>query len=275
MGRSVRTGILSTVAVLVVAVGAATYAFGASSTPKARFNPGPGEAQATPTESGRPSTTGEDGRSGSSPSPKPSPSPVGHTGDCPVGKYHAEVERLLAQLGDYGTVTVDGYQSPEDCAAIKKFQERFGIRPVAGKAGPATLDVANRLVNTDLNACDAGSGTTVCVDLTHQTMWVVRDGDVVLGPTPVRTGRAGLTTPAGHFTITEKKKHTVSSYYDAPLPYWQRFVADIGFHETPSYLYEGPGSHGCVNLLPSDAVALWDLTSVGTAVHTFGRKPGT
>jgi lipoprotein-anchoring transpeptidase ErfK/SrfK len=184
------------------------------------------------------------------------------------------VESYLARLGDY-KVTVDGAQSRKDCKAIKLFQRRYGIYPAKGRPGPVTAAVARRLVRTDLDACDAGSAMAVCLDLTHQTMWVVRGGEVVLGPTVVRTGRAGLTTPAGHYSITEKKPRPMSSYYDVPLPYWQRFVRDIGFHQTPSYLHEGPGSHGCVNLLPGDAVALWRLTSVGTRVHSFGRKPGT
>jgi lipoprotein-anchoring transpeptidase ErfK/SrfK len=59
------------------------------------------------------------------------------------------------------------------------------------------------------------------------------------------------------------------------MPYWQQFHRDMGFHETPSYLYQGPGSHGCLNLLRRDAVTLYGLTKRGTPVQIFGRKPGT
>ena len=52
--------------------------------------------------------------------------------------------------------------------------------------------------------------------------------------------------------------------------------AGIGFHETTTYLHNGSiGSHGCVNLLPADAVALWGTTATGTTVKVFGRRPGT
>jgi len=187
------------------------------------------------------------------------------------------VERYLAAHPQFGKVTVDGKQDPTDCAAIKKFQSRYGVRPAVGLAGPVSGRVATRLSKAALNRCQAGSGTTVCLDLTSQTMWVVRNGAVVLGPTPIRTGRAGLATPAGHFQIGNKKRQTISTIYKVPLPYWQQFNADMGFHQTPSYLYEGdsPGSHGCVNLLRRDAIALYGLTKVGTPVHIFGRKPGT
>src|SRR5690606_8587267 len=43
---------------------------------------------------------------------------------CPQGEKQREVERYLAYLGGFGRVTIDGRQSPEDCAAIKKFQRR-------------------------------------------------------------------------------------------------------------------------------------------------------
>lgn len=272
MRRSTHAFALAATAALV-AIAVAGYAFGSEPAPRARFVSGtPGDASTSPSPegSGRPSATGEDGRPTPSPSvSKPAKPP------CPKGPYQRQVESYLAQLGGYEKVTVDGEQSRGDCKAIKRFQRRYGIHPGTGRPGPVTAAVARRLVRTDLHACDTGRGMTVCLDLTHQTMWVVRGGEVALGPTVVRTGRAGLTTPAGHFTITEKKPRPISSYYDVPLPYWQRFVGDIGFHQTPSYLHEGPGSHGCVNLLPGDAVALWRLTSVGTRVHSFGRKPGT
>ncbi|MGH3656888.1 MAG: L,D-transpeptidase family protein [Micromonosporaceae bacterium] len=273
MRRITRMAVCAVVAVTVVALGAATYAFGKEPAAEATFNYATPDTSpsATSDGSGQPSATGEDG------GPDPSPSTTGKDAShgCPTGPKQRKVETHLAAIGGFGPVTVDGEQSAEDCAAIKKFQRRYGITPSKGKAGPTTAYVARRLAATKLDTCKPKAKLTVCVDLTHQTMWVVRDGDVVLGPTPVRTGRPGYATPAGHYKITEKKQRTISSYYDVALPYWQRFVGDIGFHQTPSYLHSEPGSHGCVNLLPRDAVALWKLTSVGTKVHSFGRRPGT
>ena len=37
----------------------------------------------------------------------------------------------------------------------------------------------------------------------------------------------------------------------------------------------GNGSHGCVNLLRSDAKELWKLLPYNSTVHTFGRRSGT
>jgi lipoprotein-anchoring transpeptidase ErfK/SrfK len=240
----------------------------ASTTPAPSQGPSGGQGQPDPTPSTPPS---------SSPSPAKPPVVKRPSGQCAqTGPTQLAVERYLAKHTEFGKVTVDGKQDAVDCATIKKFQARYGIQG-AGLAGPVSGKVVGRLGSAALGKCDAGSGTTVCLDLTSQTMWVERGGAVVLGPVPIRTGRAGLDTPAGHFRIGNKKKSTISTIYKVPLPYWQQFNADMGFHQTPSYLYDGgsPGSHGCVNVLRRDAIALYKLTKVGTPVHIFGRKPGT
>ncbi|TDC79178.1 murein L,D-transpeptidase [Micromonospora sp. KC606] len=203
------------------------------------------------------------------------PKPANKT-RCAQGEHQREVEGYLARLGGFGPVTVDGRQSDADCAAIKKFQQRYDIRPAAGRAGPLTYDVAKRLATTDTSRCDAGSGVTFCVDLTRQTTWVMKGGTVVAGPTVTRTGMSGYATPAGTYRINFRNLKEWSDPYEVWLPYWQRFNGGIGFHETTTYLHNGSiGSHGCVNLLPADAVRWWQLGSVGSRVVLVGRRPGT
>jgi hypothetical protein len=195
--------------------------------------------------------------------------------DCSrTGPAQREVERYLAAHTAYGRVKVDGRQSTADCKAIRKFQGRHGISPSNGYAGPTTRGIVRRLNAAQLSRCR--TGTRVCVDLTSQTMWMVRGGKIVLGPALIRTGKkGGYQTPAGAFRIGTKKRMTTSSYFGTKMPYWQQFHRDMGFHETPSYLHTGPGSHGCINLLRRDAVKLYELTKRGTGVSIFGRKPGT
>ncbi|WNM41480.1 L,D-transpeptidase family protein [Micromonospora halotolerans] len=205
----------------------------------------------------------------------PKPAPSRSTG-CPQGEQQRAVETYLSRLGGFGTLTVDGKQSAADCTAIKKFQLRYGISPASGRAGPTTYDVAKRLASTDTARCRAGSGTTFCVDLTRQTVWAMRGGKVVMGPTVTRTGMSGYATPSGTYSVGGKNMREWSNPYEVWLPYWQRFNGGIGFHETTTYLHNSSiGSHGCVNLLHRDAVRLWELGSVGTRVVVFGRRPGT
>ncbi|MEU8048677.1 MULTISPECIES: L,D-transpeptidase family protein [Micromonospora] len=207
--------------------------------------------------------------------PKPAPKPA--AAGCPLGEHQREVETYLARLGGFGRVTVDGRQSAADCAAIKKFQQRYDIRPAAGRAGPTTYDVAKRLATTDTKRCKAASsGTTFCIDLTRQTTWALRGGKVVWGPTVTRTGMKGYATPAGTFTINYRNIKEWSDPYEVWLPYWQHFTQGMGYHQTTTYLHDKSiGSHGCVNLLPADALRAWELGKVGSRVVLFGRRPGT
>ncbi|WP_422737954.1 L,D-transpeptidase family protein [Micromonospora sp. WMMD729] len=252
-------------------VGAAEQASGASGT-------------SGPAQHGRPTPASPAPRSTTPPPKKttPKPTPTGSkptpttAGGCPQGQHQRAVETYLARLGGFGAVTVDGRQSAADCAAIKKFQKRYGIRPVEGRAGPTTLDVAQRLATTDTSRCKAGTGTTFCVDLTRQTVWAMRGGKVIMAPTVTRTGMSGYRTPAGTYTVNFRNPREWSDPYEVWLPYWQHFTQGMGFHETTTYLHDKSiGSHGCVNLLHADAVRMWELGKVGTRVVLVGRRPGT
>jgi hypothetical protein len=258
-------------------VRAADGATGASASP----TPGQGTVTApVPTVTTRPAGAGPTA-TGSAPveitpsAARTTASPRPYAG-CPQGEYQREVETYLARLGRFGPVTVDGIQSAADCRAIKEFQRRYDIRPPAGRAGPVTRRVAQRLADTDTAKCRAGAGTTFCVDLSLQTVWAMRDGRVAMRPTVTRTGMAGYRTPTGRYTVNFRNLREWSDPYEVWMPYWQRFTGGMGFHETTTYIHNGAiGSHGCVNLLPGDARRLWELGRVGTRVHVFGRRPGT
>ncbi|WP_319464077.1 L,D-transpeptidase family protein [Micromonospora sp. RTP1Z1] len=251
-------------------VGVTERESGASATPTPDRTTGRPTPQPSRTTTPKPSRT---------PKPSATPRPTGpsvtYTG-CPQGDRQRDVETYLARLGGFGTVTVDGKQSAADCAAIKRFQRRYGISPAEGRAGRTTSDVARRLATTDVRRCRAGSGLTFCVDLTRQTVWAMRNGTVVLGPTVTRTGMAGYPTTAGTYRVGGRNLKEWSNPYEVWLPYWQQFNGGMGFHETTTYLHNGAiGSHGCVNLLHADAVRLWELGRLGTRVVLFGRRPGT
>jgi len=187
-----------------------------------------------------------------------------------TGPYQKQVERYLG-------LRVDGVASYADCLAVQRFQRRFDIRPAAGFAGPLTYSIVNRLSTAHYGQCAFSYHQRVCVDLTSQVMWVTKAGKKLYGPVPIRTGRKYKATPAGFFKISDKKVSTTSSIFKVKLPYWQRFYRDMGFHQSTTYLYDPklPGSHGCINLLATDAKALFNMTVRGTSVHAFGRKPGT
>lgn len=198
--------------------------------------------------------------------------------DCgATGEHQEQVERDLGELGDYGDTTADGRQTATDCATITAFQQRMGIEPADGRADELTGSVAGRLAGADYDGCEAaGSGRTVCVDLTAQILWVVDDGERVFGPTVTRSGKPGYASTTGSFTINHKTESEWSEPFQVDLPYFQHYYAGEGLHEATSYLHDpDAGSHGCMNLLPADAKELYGLLDYGDTVEVFGNRPGT
>jgi lipoprotein-anchoring transpeptidase ErfK/SrfK len=210
------------------------------------------------------------------PTPKVTPKPTTSTSACPQTSRQKAVETALRAIGTYGAIVLDGYQSAVDCATIKRFQKRMGIVPASGSASATTLDVARRIAATNPAQCNAGTATMACIDLTHQSFYVMQGGKVVVGPTVTRTGKPGYATPAGTFKIFERSKNRWSSIFHVWMPFWQQFHNGMGLHETTTYIHNMPiGSHGCVNLLHADAVAAYGLLTYGSKVRTYGRRPGT
>lgn len=128
-------------------------------------------------------------------------------------------------------------------------------------------------------------GTTyVEVDLTNQHMWYIKDEkiafecNIVSGkPIPERE------TPSGVYKILEKKKgktlvgeiipETGEPEYRTYVDYWMRVTwSGIGFHDAgwqPKFggdWYITHGSHGCLNMEPSNAAIFYDMIEVNTPV---------
>ena len=111
------------------------------------------------------------------------------------------------------------------------------------------------------------------IDLTRQVLTVYRNG-VVIGVSTISSGRRGYGTPTGTFSILMKDvKHRSNKYYNAPMPYTQRFTEDgaaIHAGGVPGY----PESHGCVHLPLGFARQLYSITSIGETVIVEGNAFG-
>ncbi|MEV5980014.1 L,D-transpeptidase family protein [Streptomyces sp. NPDC052114] len=189
-----------------------------------------------------------------------------------TGPYQRQIERWLKR-------EVDGRQSAADCRAIRAFQRKEGIRPAIGFAGPVTW-ARMRLITARKNPnaakrCPTRAYRLACVDLSRQVMWVQKGEKVLLGPVPIRTGRAGYRTRTGWHKVYWKHKNHWSSLYDTPMPYSQFFNGGQAFHAIYGNVYGPPGSRGCVNMRVADARALWKTLFKGDRVYVWGRKPGT
>ena len=105
----------------------------------------------------------------------------------------------------------------------------------------------------------------IIVSLPEQRMYVFRNG-VRIGRSTVSTGTKGHATPAGMFTILQKKvRHESNIYKGARMPHMQRLTwSGIAMHagHLPGY----PASHGCVRLPVDFAEKLYSVTRNGTSV---------
>ncbi|MDX3386053.1 L,D-transpeptidase family protein [Streptomyces niveiscabiei] len=174
---------------------------------------------------------------------------------------------------------VDGRQSAVDCRAIRAYQRSQIIEPANGYAGPITRNALYwewAIYHTkELRGCPKRKGRVVCVELTHQILWVRQGGKVVAGPFPVRSGRAGYPTRTGWFRIGTRNKDHWSTLYDSPMPFAQFFSGGQALHGIYGNLYKEPASYGCVNLRYETAEFLWKKLRKGDRVYVWGRRPGT
>jgi lipoprotein-anchoring transpeptidase ErfK/SrfK len=132
---------------------------------------------------------------------------------------------------------------------------------------------------------------SVKISLGEQRAYFYKSGQLV-GISQLSTGREGLNTPKGQFSIIQKDKDHVSTKYGdfvdgagtvvkgnvaigdpkppgshfkgAPMPYFMRIVDGVGMHA--GYLPGYPASHGCIRMPEFMAENFFRSLSTGTPV---------
>ena len=140
---------------------------------------------------------------------------------------------------------------------------------------------------------DSVSGKpSIKIKLTEQKAYFYKGGQLV-GISQLSTGREGLSTPTGSFSIIQKDRDHVSTLYGdyvdsadnvvvanidvnkdpkppgtrfkgAPMPYFMRIVGGVGMHA--GYLPGYPASHGCIRMPEFMAENFFKSVSSGTPV---------
>lgn len=133
---------------------------------------------------------------------------------------------------------------------------------------------------------------SIVIDLSDQKASFFKGG-VLVGQSPVSTGREGYRTPSGQFSIIQKNEDHVSNLYGdyvdasgtvvvknigimedarpagtkfrgAPMPYFMRITRGVGMHA--GFLPGVPDSHGCIRMPRNMAQVFFENVSVGTPV---------
>lgn len=136
-----------------------------------------------------------------------------------------------------------------------------------------------------------GGKASVKITLGEQRAYFYKSG-MLVGISQLSTGREGLKTPTGTFSIIQKDKDHISSKYGdfvdahgqvvapnvsvddkkppgshfkgAPMPYFMRIVGGTGMHA--GYLPGYPASHGCIRMPEFMAENFFKSVSLGTPV---------
>lgn len=117
----------------------------------------------------------------------------------------------------------------------------------------------------DAAALQASDPLTLVVSLDAQRIDVYR-GEELLDSSRISTGRPGYATPAGVYSILDKRRYHRSNIYSrAPMPFMLRITwSGIALHagNVPDY----PASHGCIRLPTDFASNLFGITERGAHV---------
>jgi len=118
-------------------------------------------------------------------------------------------------------------------------------------------------------------GKYIDLNLAKQNLSIFEDGKN-LSTFKVSTGKRGMATPTGTFSILAKRGRAWSRKYKLFMPYFMQFTrAGHGIHELPEWPNghkEGaahlgiPVSHGCVRLGIGPAKAVYNWADIGTPV---------
>jgi hypothetical protein len=111
----------------------------------------------------------------------------------------------------------------------------------------------------------AGPPMLAIVSLNDQRVTIYgADGKML--QSPVSTGSTGFETPAGIYSVVQKKEvHQSNVYEDGNMPFMQRITwTGIALHA--GVLPGHPASHGCVRLPLAFAQQLFDITDIGLRV---------
>ena len=147
----------------------------------------------------------------------------------------------------------------------------FAIAALVLLEAMSSADAAGTRGGRDARRDEAGQSRTVgapilaIVSLSDQRV-TIYDAEGKILQSPVSTGATGYETPAGIFSIVQKKEvHASNVYEDGNMPFMQRITwTGIALHA--GVLPGQPASHGCVRLPIAFAQQLFGVTDIGLRV---------
>ena len=167
--------------------------------------------------------------------------------------------------GDYGW-TLDADSTADELKTALEGKQKGGLEPV----------YFTTALCRDKN--DIGD-SYVEINLTNQHMWFYKDGSLVVD-TPVVTGnpqKNNETPYGGVWSLKGKYRNATlkGQGYATPVDYWMPFNGGVGIHDLQSRyyfggtVYNGAGSHGCINTPLAAVRLIYHYIEDGTPVVVY------
>ncbi|MDD3190692.1 MAG: L,D-transpeptidase [Candidatus Pacebacteria bacterium] len=118
-------------------------------------------------------------------------------------------------------------------------------------------------------------GKYIDISISNQVMTIFEDGFKV-NEFLISTGRYGMSTPLGEFSVKSKEVNHWSNRYKLWMPYSMNFYGPYFIHELPYWpngYHEGEEhlgtkvSHGCIRLGIGPARYVFDWAEIGTPIY--------
>ena len=148
-----------------------------------------------------------------------------------------------------------------------------------GKEANGTYTTCSIEISDNKNAAiAAGSGTYIEISISQQHLWFYENEQLVLDTDVVTGNNDGeCNTPTGRYSIGSRATNTTLTGpgYSSFVNYWLGFNGGIGIHDANwrssfgGNIYNGNGSHGCVNTPYDKVKILYERTSYGTPVIVY------
>lgn len=202
--------------------------------------------------------------------------PVAYENNEDKTEFHLMPKQLPASSIEAYTLSVFAKRSSEDDSSYKFLAStKFSLLPEVPVAW--SKDMTTRLEEAKkYTRPRILSGKYIDINVGNQTMITFEDGKM-LGAYPVSSGKRGMDTPKGEYSIHNKALRPWSKQYKLYMPYWMAITADgkYGIHELPEWpsgYKEGanhlgiPVSHGCVRLGVGPAKNVFEWAEIGIPV---------
>jgi lipoprotein-anchoring transpeptidase ErfK/SrfK len=197
---------------------------------------------------------------------------VGVATGCAATAPHATAAAAAKVLAATTTPPASPSSSPSTATAAASPSSPAPVttspKTTAPAVAPKTTPPTSPGTPSARSAAPAGdpcsAAAAACVSLSRQEAWFVRDGQVVMGPMRVATGRPGYRTELGTFHVFRKNQMWYSTIYNnAPMPWSVFFDGGEAFHEDSVYVM----SHGCVHVSATYAEDVYNFLHIGDEVQ--------